>query len=354
MSIAKNTYPLLAAVLIVAAANTAQAAFDQYTITDLGSIVADPNSPNNYSYAMDINDRGDIVGFSKGTDGLDHAFYRSRGGSITNLGLGRATSINNHRQLVGWQGGANYVMWKPNGSSFTSLNLGVAITTNPAYRGQIIKINEAGEVAGTKDTDAFFWKDGNLSFLGNWTCVPGSIVGFNNRGDVVHFNNFDTYGYEIYHSSNGTKEILPASIDFYIYYYVATNDIGESVGFQYSTTNAFYYSNNTGLREITTGDRGFWDINNAGLAVGGGGYPQYGAKVSGNQPFVGISGNENRAVVYSSVDNVWVFLDTLIPSSTWQKLYIATAINNAGKIVGVGINPQGKTHAFLLTPIAQP
>jgi len=42
-------------------------------------------------------------------------------------------------------------------------------------------------------------------------------------------------------------------------------------------------------------------------------------------------------------------LNTLVTGLGW-KLETATAINNAGQIVGFGINPSGQTHAFLLNP----
>ena len=43
-------------------------------------------------------------------------------------------------------------------------------------------------------------------------------------------------------------------------------------------------------------------------------------------------------------------LNTLVdPASGWT-LLVASDINASGWIVGVGINPQGKFHAFLLVP----
>jgi hypothetical protein len=42
-------------------------------------------------------------------------------------------------------------------------------------------------------------------------------------------------------------------------------------------------------------------------------------------------------------------VETLSPNSHWT-LDIADAVNQAGMIVGQGIDPQGKAHAYLLTP----
>jgi hypothetical protein len=46
-------------------------------------------------------------------------------------------------------------------------------------------------------------------------------------------------------------------------------------------------------------------------------------------------------------------LNSLIPSSGWN-LQIAYGINDSGQIAGSGVNPQGSSDAFLLTPIPGP
>lgn len=331
-------------------------AFDQYAITDLGSIVNDPASANDYSYPYDINDRGDVVGFSKGADGLDHAFVRLRGQNLTDLGEGRATSINNHRHFVGRSNGSNYVMWKLGPLGFGVTDLGVQ---NAGVYGwgaqQSIEINEMDEVAGaSSDPVFFFWKNGILTDLGsgdgNFCNIEGNI-GLNNRGDV----SFSVGGY---YQSTATSQVgfpdsNPASWYTYLY---SINDAGEMVGLAktgYGGSGA-YYSAATGFKNLpalATGPRALSDINNAGIAVGGGNYPVY----SGNDPTL----QPVKAYVYAPAEETYAYLDTLVPEfqtnppSKWN-LKVATAINDAGQIVGVGINPQGKTHAFLLTPIGQP
>jgi hypothetical protein len=41
----------------------------------------------------------------------------------------------------------------------------------------------------------------------------------------------------------------------------------------------------------------------------------------------------------------------LVAQPQWQALYAANAINDGGEIVGYGLNPQGETHGYLLTPL---
>lgn len=320
---------------------SASAAFDQYTVTDLGSL--DPVA-NDYSYAFDINDGGDIVGFSKGTDGLDHAFVRLRGQSLTDLGQGRATSINNRRQFVGWGSGPNYLLWKENGAgNWMPEDMGVSLLEN-GWRGQLIKINDRGHAAGTGYNQSvgdhvFFWKDGIETFLAYFPgCIPLSVVGFNNSDDVLFG---DASSMHIFHGTTEQQEVLG---DGSFAELNALNDAGEAVGLVSMFGAHGYYSASTGFLDPST-TLSLWDINNSGLAVGGGIYGSYG--VTFEIP------SKARAFIYSPQENSVTYLDTLIPDSGWN-FKIATAINDAGQIVGVGINPSGKTHAFLLTPTGQP
>ena len=47
-------------------------------------------------------------------------------------------------------------------------------------------------------------------------------------------------------------------------------------------------------------------------------------------------------------------LNDLLPAGSGWYLLDASAINNAGDIVGYGYNPDGQEHAFLMTPQSVP
>ncbi|NJD07238.1 MAG: hypothetical protein FIA97_12195 [Methylococcaceae bacterium] len=349
--------PLYLAVVTAYSGAGIAANFDQYAITDLGSIVSDTASANNYSYALDINDRGDIVGLSKGFDGQFHAVIRLRGQSLTDLGVGIAESINNHRHFVGRNEGPNYVMWKLGPLGFTATDFG--IPNNGVWlREQAIKLNEMNEVAGVSNQNYFFWKDGFYTDLGygdgNGCFIEQNNIGLNNRGDVSFSVGF------LYESSTLTQTGVPGNPDSSYTYLYSINDAREMVGLSKALPGrgGAYYSPATGYKNPvlgTTGQRALSDINNAGLAVGGGDYGTY----SGNEINSGGGSFGNRAYIYSPSDDSYAYLDTLVPAfqndpgATWN-LKIATAINDAGQIVGVGINPQGKIHGFLLTPLTPP
>jgi probable HAF family extracellular repeat protein len=59
-----------------------------------------------------------------------------------------------------------------------------------------------------------------------------------------------------------------------------------------------------------------------------------------------------RAFLYT--DGVMTDLNDLIPTGSGWELQEADDINDCGQIVGRGVNANGDTHAFLLTPVPEP
>ena len=60
---------------------------------------------------------------------------------------------------------------------------------------------------------------------------------------------------------------------------------------------------------------------------------------------------DGAAFIYTQAGGMQNLNDLIDPSSGWNLDGGAIAINDAGQIVGAGINPQGEFHAFLLTPV---
>jgi len=170
---------------------------------------------------------------------------------------------------------------------------------------------------------------------------------------------------------------------------MSVNDTGQAVGYADNSKNgrphAFLYSGSGPMQDLGTlggTDSYAWDINSSGDIVGdastsdgalhaflysGSGPMQDLGTLVGDSESVawGLnnrgqivrrsdSGNSGFHAVLWSASGAIQDLNTLIdPSSKWI-LEDANAINDAGQIVGSGINPSGQNCAFLLTPIPEP
>jgi probable HAF family extracellular repeat protein len=155
-------------------------------MTDLGTLGADP-SGFGFSYAIAINNQGEVVGQSTTPDGEFDSFIWKHG-TMTDLGpLGEVTDINSRGQVVGTTFGQRAFRWEK--GVITDLGtLGHASRANA--------INSGGTVVGDyfidEDLRAFIWEKGVMRDLGTLGPSPGGAdvgftraTGINSRGQVV-------------------------------------------------------------------------------------------------------------------------------------------------------------------------
>jgi probable HAF family extracellular repeat protein len=144
-----------------------------YTITLLGTLSGD-------SYAVAVNDRGQVTGNYLDENGQPNAFIWRQGSMSSVMRLGQASAINNQGQVVGWReatGQPEAFRYDPDGRSYM-LNTGGA--------GKALAINEAGQAAGrlTVATEQAFVEDkGNLQIISGG--VNGYAVAMNNVGQIL-------------------------------------------------------------------------------------------------------------------------------------------------------------------------
>ena len=212
-------------------------------VTDLGTL------GGTLSVATDMNDKGQIVGWSQLEGSSDNRAFIWENGVMTDLGtLGGSSSIawgiNNHGQVVGTStlanGTARAFLWEKG----TMIDLGVLSGTGASTaRG----INDHGEVVGLSTTSdplcspiPFIWRRGVMTAISlpGKSCFSGefSVRDISDAGHVIGgFNNSGVWRPWIW--QDGVSVELPPAIvpgDAGVF---RVNSSGETVGFSLRPVN---------------------------------------------------------------------------------------------------------------------
>jgi probable HAF family extracellular repeat protein len=296
--------------------------WDSDTMTDLGTF-------GGQTIAFDINNRGQVVGYSSGVEAHRPVIWDAVHGMVDMGDFPTPPTyagshfyfpygINDSGQIAGSLQGyrsskADYVYgFLHQNGSWTDLG-GL-----PYSKGWVTYpkgINELGQIVGSGFTDAsgqvlrraFLWQNDSITDLG---ALPGgnghsSAWAINNLGQIVGDSDGNGLGGRVTLWDHGTIVQLP-------------NLIGDNFGEAFS-------------------------INDSGQVVG---RSIFSGTVNGQSVF------QQRACLWESgqVYDLNV-LTSLQPSS---QLIWASDINSNGQICGQGINMSGYSEAFLLTPVAEP
>jgi probable HAF family extracellular repeat protein len=275
------------------------------------------------SYAYGINDLGQVVGWSATTGGpfMEQAFLWDSTNGMQSLGTlagsraSRAFAINNLGQVVGWSGNGYFldghaVLW--DGDGMTDLGtVGNLQSAAYAINGNTQIVGTAGGPGGFH---ALLWEDGSIQDLGGSSSFGSTAAGINDQGDIA-----------------GITYVEPQPGLF--------------------LSNPYLYTQDSGLTDIVSADAcpAGWE------GLGGG------AAINSYDQIVGFNGciqpqtlqSYTFPAVWDAVQG-WQNLNDLIPPDSGWNLYGATGVNDQGQIVGYGMNADGQTHAYLLTPCAAP
>jgi len=280
-------------------------------------------SGNEYSNgAVSINNSTEIVGNAETSSGDQYACFFDPTGNGNNVNLGTlggiqsgAESINDSGQIVGWAdnsfGYPRATIFDPTGSG-ENIDLGLL----GGDRSWAHSINDNGQIVGSArvvsghDIATLFDSTGNGNNI-NLGTLGGNQSGaysINNSGQIVgcatHSLTSHSRHAVLFDPTGGGNNI----------------DLGTLPGLEFSDSSSWAIS-----------------INDSGLIVG---YVEYGPLFEDRvATLFDITGSGNN-----------IDLNTLIDPSLGWSLRHATDINNDGWIVGLGVNPDGEEHAFLLVP----
>jgi len=302
----------------------------EYTITDLGTLTS-----VDFSSARALNDVGQVVGYSAGSDGYSRAFLWENG-VMTDLGtftaeVGLAHDINNAGQVVGGTAWPDIAWLWDNGS------------TTYITAGESGGINGAGQVVGRMETGsgsrAFLWDSGALTDLGTLGGSYSRANAINDVGQVACSGYLANGNQHAFIWDSGVKTDLgtlggdtSAAADI--------NEAGHVVGRSWLVGGgwfqAYMYRDGT-MRHLGTLGGYYADaeaINDLDQVVGFAATPD-------------DFGQRSHAFIWQK--GAMVDLNDLVVNGADWELEEAADINNAGQIVGVGLIA-GREHGFLLTP----
>ena len=284
-----------------------------YTLTPLGDLPGGDTT----SSAHDLNDDGTVVGVTADASGDVGFTWTAAGGMTLYGGQGSDAAVPHAISDSGWVAGTT------NGQPFRAAP-GGGPSVLPGGAGVALGVNDTGKAVGHANGDAAYWEP-PFPF-GSPKLLP--------QGDVAHA--ISDGGVIVGEGQSfamrwGNWQSPSSPIDFGEARGV--NDAGHVAGWTDASgpRRAFLWSP-SGINTLgSPGGSEASDLNDAGEVVGA------------NPAF------------HWSADEGFRDLNTLVGlSGTGWTLDAATAVNDAGQIVGHGTNPQGNPEAFLLTPSTAP
>jgi probable HAF family extracellular repeat protein len=329
---------LLCVILVLTRPLQAQ---NSYTITDLGALGGASAAPTS------LNTRGQIAGWAETSASLPHAFV-SDGASLQDLGtMGGTSSIAHGLNAAGVVVGETSLTGDAARHAFAHdgiqmRDLGTLGGSYSAAYG----INSNGWVVGVSSTagDATyhaFLHDGiRLRDLGTLGGEYSVALGINSAGQVVGWSHLNGSWLPHAFFHDGRRMRALGTLGGAASMAMAINEGGQIVGGSFPRTGSVYHAflhRQGRMQDLGTlgGSYSFARaINTAGHVVGE-------SLLNGDRV--------QHAFLYR--DGVLKDLNTLIPAGAGWELNEATAINDAGQVVGVGTHG-GQQRAFLLSPAA--
>jgi probable HAF family extracellular repeat protein len=276
------------------------------------------------SYAVALNDAGQIIGHYRGTDQQLNAFQWQENTVKTVVNNGQVSRINNRGQIVGWQdlGQSEAFLYEADGRMIR-LNA-------PGRASRALAINDAGQTAGriTQSTDkSYVEQNGAMQLIAQE--IDGYATAMNNNGDVLILEVKGSNCRTLLWRNGALTDLgdfggtLTMGRDL--------NDAGQIVGWAETASGEYhpFLWENGVLTDLSTYTGNFGAavaINEAGVML---------LKASDMQ------GERNLLLDHGTVTDLGNF------GSSYA---VANDLNRQGQIVGWMADASGVMHAFLATP----
>jgi uncharacterized protein (TIGR03437 family) len=384
MALKRTKFLTLAVSLLVPGFLAAQA--PQFTIQDLGTL---PNLPSCNGTAL--SQSGNVVGYctAKADQNLlldspaTHVFLYSKGAltdlNVTSPATAFPTGVNDSGAVVGGAVSVNLSSETATASPFIYQNGALQSAPSQLATTLPLAINNAGQFVST----SLQVSGGSLNFFiesqafvdllgGSVTALAAPSGGGSSAAFGVNANG-TIAGASVAQNASVVKPLLwqnstPQALQLLSGYpnalATSVNDSGVASGVAFEINFAVLVDSTATAHAVEFASGAATDlgvlsgdvssmalgINNSGSIVG----------FSSNQPpdftlqlaaFFGSPSSNYHAFIYSG-GKMYNLTSQLVNGSGWQ-LSFATAINNAGQIVGTGL-VNGAQHAFLLTPVPAP
>jgi probable HAF family extracellular repeat protein len=338
----------LALLACLALASSARAQI-LYTVTEIPTL---PIAGATHSEAVGINNRGQVAGFTRGTQ-INRAFRWSPATGLLDLGSlpggssTSATGINDAGQVVGSAQvgtlGPSHAFRYTDGAGMVDLG------TLPGHTNSLAGgINNAGQVTGSSTAPPppglpFRYTDGagmqSLGLPPGATSAGGTAI--NSSGQVAATAKVSGVDRAFrYTDGTGWRDLGSLGGGAFA---AAINDAGQVAGYASTLTasRAFLYTDGVGMRDLGALPGG---VNSLAFGLNGFGHAVGDGNVAG-------PGTAIHALLFK--DGVVTDLNSVIgPPAGWL-LVSARDINDSGLIVGTG-TLNGRSAGFLLTPVPEP
>lgn len=384
-------------ILVLWAASSLLAQGPQFTIQDLGTL---PNLP--YCSATALSQGGNVAGYCLAEANQElaldapvtHVFLYSKG-AMTDLGIASPktsvpSGVNDSGAVVGGSIVVNVIADTASTAPFFYLNGSIQPPPSSLGNALPLALNNAGQAVGTSfqvnssladffiDSSAFLYSlsTGAITQLEAPT-TGGAVAAYGiNSGTMIAGATVGTNATDItpllwtVSSSGITSQSVPLLSGYNQGLLASVNDSGVATGIAFNlnltvlvdpnaAAHAVLYQNSSTVTDlgVLSGDISSFatSINNSGTVVGFSSTqrPDFALSLAG---FIDAPSTSYHAFIYSG-GKMYNLTNQLVNGTGWQ-LSFATAINNAGQIIGTGLfTGAGGTavqHAFLLTPATGP